>query len=389
MKQCVVKLKSGRDKSVINHHPWVFSGGIQAVIGVPEDGDIVEVQSAVGQRLGDGFYNSKSQIAVRMIAHTPLGGVTTEFWHQRLDQCFEKRSCLRSTTTAYRLVHGESDGLPGLVIDVINDSVVVQLSSVGVEPLREVIQSWIETRLTPRVIIERSDSPSLKAEGMRPRQALWFGEPGGEVTIHENGLTFLVDPIHGQKTGFFIDQRDNRQRIKDLSPRSLLNLFSYTGGFTVAAAVSGARTVSVDTSDAALGMIAKNLLANGLSSENHGTHNMDVFEFLRTHSDAYDCVIVDPPALVKRRADLDKAARAYKDVNRLAIKRVNPGGTMLTCSCSQHLDWVLFRQILFAAGVESGRDVQIVGQFTQPEDHPVSLYFPEGEYLKSFLVRVF
>jgi len=385
----IIRLRNGRDKSLKNRHPWVFSGGIERIEGNPEPGDIVEVHSAVGQRLGAGFYNSTSQMTVRMIADAPVGALSQQFWFDRLDACLARRAGVRQDTTAYRVVHGESDGFPGLVIDVLASVVVVQLSVLGVEPLRDVIEAWIRDRLNPSVIIERSDSSSLKAEGMRPRQALWFGEPGGPIEIQEFGRRFWVDPIQGQKTGFFIDQRDNRQRIPSICGRSVLNLFSYSGGFTIPAAQQGATTVSVDSSESALELVASNLTLNGIDPTGHHTVAADVFDYVRHNDAQYDLVIVDPPALVKRRTDVDKAARAYKDVNRLAFKRTTPGGYVLTCSCSQFVDWVLFRQILFAAGVESGRDIQIVGQFTQPVDHPVSLYFPEGEYLKTFLLRVY
>ena len=384
-----IRLKPGRDKSMLNRHPWIFSGGIQSIVGSPEPGEVVEIQSSVGQRLGSAFYNPHSQISLRVITDAPAGLLDRTFWMQRLDQCLSRRNRVRQTTNAFRVVYGESDGFPGLVIDVLADIVVVQLSSLGVESLRDIIQDWIVLNFNPAAIIERSDSPSLKAEGMNPRQALWWGTPSGAVEINAGTLRYWADPVQGQKTGFFIDQRDNRRRVAELGSKSLLNLFSYSGGFTVPAALNGASTVSVDSSEPALALVHENLTLNGVELASHETVADDVFEFLRQHSPQYEMVIVDPPALVKRRTDIDKAARAYKDVNRLALKRVLPGGYMLTCSCSQFVDWTLFRQILFAAGVESGRDVQVVGQFTQPEDHPVSLYFPEGEYLKTALLRVF
>jgi len=383
-----VYLKPGRDKSVHNRHPWIFSGGVQFVSPDIRDGDVVSLYSAKGDRLGVGFYNSQSQIQVRLISGA-RDSVDTMFWNSRLTHCWQKREALRRTTTAFRVVHGESDGVPGVVIDVFDSVVVLQLSSLGAVRIRQVILDWIIQTIHPKSVLERSDSPSLAAEGMTPRHELCWGNPIVPQTIIESGLTFNVDPENGQKTGFFLDQRDNRRRVHDIAPASMLNLFSYSGGFTVAAAVTGSRTVSVDSSASALGMIPTHLSLNGQSSDAHQCVEADVFDYLRQTQDHYDLVVVDPPALVKRKSDVDKAARAYKDVNRLSFRQVNPGGMMLSCSCSQFVDWTLFRQILFAAAVESGRDVQIIGQFSQPSDHPVNIFFPEGEYLKTCLLRVF
>jgi 23S rRNA (cytosine1962-C5)-methyltransferase len=383
-----VRLKPGREKSVLNGHPWIFSGGIQSELGNPQSGDVVAVESDRGEWIGVGFFNPKSQIRVRLIAGGD-GDICRAFWMDRLDTCYRRRATLLKTTNAVRIVHGESDGIPGLVIDQLGSVVVVQVSSAGIEPLVDIIKDWIVLTLKPSAIIERSESPSLKAEGLYRPQSVWWGSTDGPVEIQEGKLRFWVDPVHGQKTGFFIDQRDNRKRVMDLAAKSVMNLFSFSGGFTVAAAMHNASTISVDSSATATELVTQNLHLNGLSSTAHHEITADVFEYLRESTEMADLVIVDPPALVKRHADVTKGARAYKDVNRLGFKRVNSGGYMLSCSCSQFVDWHLFRQILFAAGVESGRAVQIIGQFTQPEDHPVNLYFPEGEYLKTFLLRVF
>ncbi|NBV42257.1 class I SAM-dependent rRNA methyltransferase [bacterium] len=383
----MIVLKPKREKSILNRHPWIFSGGVQSVKGSFNPGDVVPVFSASGALLGKGIYNPKSQIMVRMVTWSDVS-VDSAFWNARLDQCLEKRAQLASKTNAFRVVHGESDGVPGLVLDKISDAVVVQLSSVGMIPLRPVIQEWILSRLNPRLIIERSEGSSLKFEGLSLTNSVWWGQsPVDGFEIVESGRKYRVDVERGQKTGFFLDQRDNRCRVAELAPKSTLNLFSYTGGFTIPAAATGS-TVSVDSSRPALEMIESNLQLNGIDSPDHHIIEDDVFTYLRNESAVYDLVVCDPPALVKRRDDVEKAARAYKDVNRLSIGAVKPGGHLLTCSCSQFLGWELFRQILFSAGVEAGRDVQIVGQFTQPEDHCVNLYFPEGEYLKTFLLKI-
>ncbi len=385
-----IRLKPGRDKSIRNGHPWIFSGGIQSQWGDPSPGDLIAVESSDGRLLGVGFYNPESQIRVRVV---PGAGLDSErsFWFARLDRCLSRRASLRKITNSFRIVHGESDGMPGLVIDLYDTVAVVQLSSIGTANRWEIIRDWIVTTLRPSAIVERSESPSLRAEGLRrPAGSIWWGGSPMPLMITEYRRHFWVDTVSGQKTGFFNDQRDNRKRVSELGHGRVLNLFSFSGGFTVAAALNGASTVSVDSSAAAIDGVHQNLHANGVLVDAHQTITADVFDYLRAETDAeYDLVIVDPPALVKRQADVNKGARAYKDVNRLAFQRVTPGGLMLTCSCSQFVDWTLFRQIVFAAAVESGRDVQIVGQFTQPSDHPVNICFPEGEYLKTLLLRVY
>ncbi len=389
--QARVILKKGRAKSALNRHPWIFSGAIDRLEGGCEGGEIVSVYSAEKRLLGKGFFNPRSQIRVRLLsfADEPVG---REFFRGRVRQALELREKLvPAHTTACRLVHSEGDFLPGLVVDRYGDVLAAQCSSLGIAKLKPLMVEILKELLRPSAIFERSEGSALREEGLAPLKQSLFGEPPGLVEILENNLRFRVDVLEGQKTGFYLDQRDNRRLIGELAAdgKSLLNCFSYSGGFSVYAALRGAATTSVDASEAALSLAKENFGLNGLNPEDHRFVPGNVFEFLREPSESYDIIILDPPAFVKHKKDLEKAARGYKDINRLAIKQVNSGGLLLTCSCSHFLNRDLFRKIVFAAAQEAGRNVQILAQPGQPPDHPVNIFHPEGEYLKTLLLRVF
>lgn len=386
-----VILKKGRAKSVLNRHPWIFSGAIDRVQGECEGGEIVPVYSAEKRLLGKGFFNPHSQIRVRLLSFTDEP-VNHEFFHRKIQHALELREKLiPAHTSACRLIHGEGDFLPGLVVDRYGEVLAVQFNALGMAKLKPLIVEILKELLRPAAIFERSEGLALREEGLAPlKQALW-GEPPGGVEILENNLRFRVDVVEGQKTGFYLDQRDNRRLIGELAGNNttVLNCFSYTGGFSVYAALRGAATTSLDASEAALLLAKENFALNGLNPEEHRFLAGNVFEFLRESSETYDIIILDPPAFAKHQKDLEKAARGYKDINRLAIRQLNSGGLLLTCSCSHFVNRDLFRKIVFSAAQETGRNVQILAQPGQPPDHPVNIFHPEGEYLKTLLLRVF
>lgn len=389
--QARVILKKGRAKSALNRHPWIFSGAIDRVEGECEGGEVVPVYSAEKRLLGKGFFNPRSQIRVRLLSFEDQP-VNREFFRRKIRQALELREKLiPAHTTACRLVHSEGDFLPGLVVDRYGKVLAAQFSSLGMAKLKPLMVEILKELLRPAAIFERSEGSALREEGLTPlKQSLW-GETPGVVEILENNLRFRVDVPEGQKTGFYLDQRDNRRLIGELAAGSqaLLNCFSYTGGFSVYAALQGAATTSVDASEPALALARENFGLNGLNPEGHRFVPANVFEFLREPPETYDIIILDPPAFVKHRKDLEKAARGYKDINRLAIKQVKSGGLLLTCSCSHFVNRDLFRKIVFSAAQEAGRNVQILAQPGQPPDHPVNIFHPEGEYLKTLLLRVF
>lgn len=384
-----VILKKGRTKSIHNLHPWLFSGAIDRIEGDFVPGDIVAVYSHDGQRQGSGFLNPHSQIAVRLLSFGQEP-VTDEILKSRLESAVRfRRQMIGERSNAWRVVHGDGDRLSGLVIDQYNQAVVIQFASLGQQRLRDRWVAWIRELLNPEVIVERSDAPGVAREDMQPVRQILTGSLNGPVEIEENGIRYRVDLLEGQKTGFFLDQRDNRERMAGLAAgKKMLNCFSYTGGFSVAAAARGAQTVSVEISESAQELARENFRLNGLDPDRHQFITANVFDYLREMSDTFDVMVLDPPAFVKKKVHLNRGARGYKDINRLAMQKIRRDGLLLSCSCSHYIDWDLFQKILFAAARESGRDIQIIGKFSQPADHPINIYHPEGEYLKAVLMRV-
>ena len=381
----------GRQKSLLNRHPWIFSGAVDKIEGRPAGGDIVPVYDARGNFRGRGFYNPASQIRLRMITFDE-SELTGDFWRRRLSAAAEFRQKLLGTrTNAFRMINGEADGLPGLIVDNYNSHYVIQVHSLGMERIVGQIVEHLAELFQPEAIYERSDSSARREEGLDPRHKWWLGSEGqSEVAISEDGLEYRVNLPQGQKTGFFLDQRENRRLIAGISAdKSLLNCFSYTGGFSLAAAKAGAATVSVEISKEAQQTAREHFRLNGLDPEGHEFIDANVFDYLRTETGPFDVVVLDPPAFVKTRKHLNQGTRAYKDINRLALRKTARNGFLLSCSCSHYVNWDLFQKILFAAAVEAGREVQIVGRYGPSFDHPVNLFFPEGEYLKTFLLRVY
>ena len=385
-----VQLKTGRDKPVHQRHPWLFSGAIQRVPPQAADGDVVDVVSSMGEWLARGYLNRRSQIRVRLLTWDAAEQVDDEFWLRRLNRAVAGRAALADDdqTTAYRLVHAESDGLPGLVVDRYGDWLVTQWMTLGIERQKEVLVGLLMDVAQPRGIYERSDLPARSHEGLEPRSGLLAGEmPPPSVEVRENGHRFAVNIISGQKTGFYLDQRDNRQRvIRHVAGGLVLNSFAYTGAFAVYALAAGAQHVTnVDSSYKALTLAEHNLSLSGFDPDTQAEQIAgDVFQVLRDLRDSgrrFDVVILDPPKFAQAKRHVESAARGYKDINLLAMQLLQPGGILATFSCSGLVSADLFQKIVFAATLDAGREVQLLEQLGQPVDHPVLLTFPEGAYL--------
>jgi 23S rRNA (cytosine1962-C5)-methyltransferase len=416
-----VFLKQGRQEAPSRGHPWVFSGAIARVEGEVDAGGIVDLFSHAGEFLGRGYYNPRSQIAVRLLARQPVA-IDKAFFRGRMETALAiRRPILSSETTAgakatnsgagttnsCRLIHAEGDLLPGLICDKYGDYLVLQLNTAGMEQFRDWIISLLKDLLSPRMMYDRSDAATRAQEGL-PDSTGPIAEAEAEggplvsgplategafpdlVEIRENGVRFLVDVKQGQKTGFYLDQRDNRSLIRGLAQgKRVLNCFSYTGGFSVYASLGGAVSVtSVEASADALELCKENLILNNVPLDGQRLIKADVFQFLRDDQDQYDLIILDPPAFAKRKGQVKGAIRGYKDINLFAMKRLKKGGVILTCSCSQHIDAALFQKILSYAAADASRQLQVLGSWGAPPDHPAALHHPEGAYLKAFLLRV-
>lgn len=389
----VVTLKAGREKSLRERHPWVYSGAIGQVDGDPGPGDTVEVRAHDGTFLAVGAFSPASQIRVRAWTFTPAT-IDAGFLAARVRAAVGARAgMLDADHDACRLVHGESDGLPGVVADRYGDTVVVQMSSAGAERWRDAIVAALADATGAVNVVERSDADVRRLEGLAPRTGVLRGAVDGPVAIREGGLRWRVDVLAGQKTGFYLDQRDNRRRVRDLARgRDVLNAFCYTGGFSVAALAGGAQSVvSIDSSAAALALARENLAANpSLPAAAATWREADVFaelRELRNRAASFGLIVLDPPKFAPTAALAAKAARAYKDINLLALKLLVPGGLLATFSCSGGISAELFRKIVAGAAVDAKVDAAIVGRFCASADHPVALAFPEGDYLKGLLVQ--
>ncbi|MDW8069122.1 MAG: class I SAM-dependent rRNA methyltransferase [Anaerolineae bacterium] len=390
-----VILRPGRERSVLRRHPWVFSGAVARVEGNPADGDIVDVRDARGKWLARGYLNRHSQIVVRLLTWDPEEEIGAGFWRRRLQAAIAGREpwLHEPDTTACRLVHAESDSLPGLVVDRYGEFLVVQFLTLGVERWKADLTATLADLLSPHGIYERSDVDVREKEGLPPSVGpLWGAEPPALLEIRENGLRFRVDVRSGQKTGFYLDQRENRARVREFcAGAEVLDGFSYTGAFGVYAACQGAARVTfVDASGPALTLAREHLALNGQDPACHEFVEGDVPRVLREFRAAgrrFDLIILDPPKFAPTAQDVPRAARAYKDINLLAFHLLRPGGILFSTSCSGAVSADLFQKILFAAALDAGRDVQIIGYLHQGRDHPVALTFPEGTYLKGLICR--
>jgi len=387
--RCV--LKKGKEKPLLGRHPWVFSGAIDQIEDTFEPGDYVRVFSSDERFLGIGYGNPQSQITIRMLAFEDIP-IDAAFFEQKIQDAVRLRREIfsdESRTNAYRLIHAEGDFLPGLIVDRYGEFLVVQCLTLGMEMRKSMIVGGLRKIFPAQSIFERSDSDLREREGLSRHTGVLAGEkPSERIEITENGLHFYVDVFRGQKTGFFLDQRENRSLAASLARgRSVLNCFSYTGAFSVYAARAGAREViSVESSEAALRMAKTNADLNHI--QNASWVKGDVFDYLREGSRSFDFVILDPPAFCKTHHQIQQAARGYKDINLSAMKRLSKQGLLLTSSCSSHISPDLFQKIIFGAAKDAGRQVRILAKTGHAMDHPVNICHPEGEYLKSILCEV-
>jgi 23S rRNA (cytosine1962-C5)-methyltransferase len=385
-------LKAGREKSLLRRHPWVFSGAVERLDGEAAGGDTVAVRSHAGRFLAWAAHSPQSQIRARVWSFDEAASIDAVFLRARVAAAVARRTALADVTDAVRLVHGEADGLPGVVCDRYAGVAVLQLSSAGAERWRDVIAEAVVAASGCDTVYERSDLEVRALEGLPARTGALHGAPADLVTIAEHGIRYLVDVVHGQKTGFFLDQRANRDRIRALAAgRDVLNAFCYTGGFSLSAIAGGARSVlSIDSSGAALALARENLALNELDATRADWLEADVFSALRELRNAgreFGLIVLDPPKFAPTAAHADRAARAYKDINLLALKLLRPGGLLATFSCSGGVSAELFQKIVAGAANDAGAEAEIRERFHADVDHPVVLSFPEGEYLKGLLLE--
>lgn len=393
-----VQLRRGKEESLLRRHPWVFSGAIERIIEGDKplgEGDVVDVITKQGDFIARGHYQIGS-IAVRVLSFERVA-IDQAWWNERIAEAKHLREALGmvddATTTCYRLVHGEGDMLPGLVVDIYGAVAVVQCHSVGMylsrqsiaEAIREAYGDAIEA-----IYDKSSQTLPYKAELGAIDGYLWGSSSHGDREVLENGLRFKVNWEEGQKTGFFIDQRVNRDLVRAYARgRKVLNTFCYTGGFSVAALAGGAReVVSIDLSERAVKLADENVRLNFGDEAAHEAIACNAVEYLKDIDDSYDMIILDPPAFAKHHKVLGNALQGYKKINVRAMQKIRPGGILFTFSCSQAVSRDLFRTTIFTSAAIAGRKVRIIGQLTQPADHPINIYHPEGEYLKGLVVYV-
>ncbi|WP_338813795.1 class I SAM-dependent rRNA methyltransferase [Bernardetia sp. Wsw4-3y2] len=413
----ILLLKKNREKSILNQHPWIFSGAVQKMPKA-QNGEIIAVQDASGRILGYGFFDTNSQITCRIFEFTRFHDKEVEFvadegyFHQKIRNAYNLREkyLINSSTNAYRLLHAEGDFFSGVIVDIYDNIASVQLLIKGTQRIAEYIFSGIRAIGIEHIYLHIKES-TRNIEGFGDEkneiQQGWQLEEGQTesdipvipVQILENNLKFKVDVVDGQKTGFFIDQRENRELVKQYSKnKSVLNCFGYTGGFSVYAIDGGAKkVVSVDISKEATQEANQNVALNFNSlmraNKNHEAIAQDCFEYLKgldasNEEEQFDIIILDPPAFAKNKRSLPKATRGYINLNELGFKKVKSGGLVFTFSCSGSVSKDLFRKVVFTAAAEAGRKVRIVHQLTQPLDHPINIYHPEGEYLKGLVLQV-
>ncbi|HET6555843.1 MAG TPA: class I SAM-dependent rRNA methyltransferase [Prolixibacteraceae bacterium] len=388
-----VVLKSGKEQSLQRFHPWIFSGAVQEIKGRVEEGDVVEVVSSKGDFLAMGHCQIGS-IVVRVISFEKAEP-DFNFWKTKLANAFEVRKKLgladNPETNVYRLVHGEGDGMPGLIVDFYNGTAVMQAHSAGMYVIRETIAKALKEVLGDRLdaVYDKSEKTVPFKADLGAKDQYLLGE-SKNFEVKENGNRFNVDWVLGQKTGFFVDQRDNRHLVQEYSKdRKVLNMFCYSGGFSFYAMRGGASVVhSVDSSAKAIELTNENVKLNFENDTRHEAFVADCFEYLDQNKGKYDLIILDPPAFAKHRGALAQALKGYKRLNLKAFQQIAPGGIIFTFSCSQVVTKDKFREAVFSAAAISGRKVRILNQLVQPADHPVDIYHPEGEYLKGLVLYV-
>jgi 23S rRNA (cytosine1962-C5)-methyltransferase len=389
-------LQPGKERPVLQRHPWVFSGAIGRVQGHPEQGESIDVLAASGEWLARGTWSGVSQIRARLFTWQPDELIDAAMLRRRIGRAIEARQLFGAPDgTAQRLVYAESDGLPGLVVDRYGDYLVLQLLTQGIAARQQEIVDTLVDLLRPRGIYERSDADMREREGLPPGDGLLWGEEPPETleVVHHGGLRSVVDLRGGQKTGAYLDQSLNRLRVASYcEDREVLDCFCYSGGFSVAAARAGAAEITaVDSSPAALELLRANLAVNGLADAPVATVAADVFKQLRQYridERRFDLIILDPPKFAHAQGQVDRATRGYKDINLIAMQLLRPGGILATCSCSGLVSPDLFQKVIFGAALDARRDVQVIERLSQSPDHPLLLTFPEGEYLKGLICRV-
>lgn len=384
-------LKKGKEKPLLRGHPWVFSGAVARVEGDPSPGDVGEVYSMEGQFLGLGHLNLRSQIILRLLTQK-MEEIGADFYRERISKAASLRQeWLAGKTDAYRMVNGEGDFLPGLIVDRYGKTLVLQCLTAGMERQKGLLLELIVSNFFPQTVYERSNVPTRKEEGLPETSGLLYGEDVPErVEIEEYGCRFKVDIKRGQKTGFYLDQRENRSTLGGLSEgKKILDCFCYTGAFSTHAASEGAREVTlIDSSEEALNRAEEHFALNHLGDVPHRLIRGDAFNVLRNLEQEYDIVVLDPPPFAKKRSHLLTASRGYKDVNLQAFRLLKKEGLLFTFSCSHHMGWDLFQKVVFSAAVDAGRRVQLLSRTGHPVDHPIDLNHPEGEYLKGLICRV-
>jgi 23S rRNA (cytosine1962-C5)-methyltransferase len=391
-----VVLKKGKEKAVQHKHPWVFSGAIEKIKGKPDNGEIVCLMNAKNEFMAYGFYNDQSRVALRLLEWDEAVTVDEAWWREKVSLAVAARQYILEDgkTNTCRLIFSESDYLPGLIVDKYADHLSLQILTSGMENIKPIIIDELQKLLNPASIFDRSDASSREHEGMAPSFGILAGnQPPELVKVVENGISYGINIAEGQKSGFYCDQRDNRRIVAAYAQnKTVLDCFSYTGGFTLNCFRAAARSVtSVDSSALAIETLKSNLTLNGFDQLDHRAIQSDVNKQLRKFredGETFDLIILDPPKYAPSRSALDRAARAYKDLNRLGMLILNPGGLLATYSCSGAMDMTTFKQIIAWAALDAGKQVQFIHQFCQPGDHPVSATFPEGEYLKGLLCRV-
>jgi 23S rRNA (cytosine1962-C5)-methyltransferase len=381
-------LKPGREHPVLRRHHWIFSGGIAQSPNYSE-GDILPVLDSRGNLLGHGYFNHKGDIAGRMVSFGDAD--PWEYLQQQITAAWQLRQMWfkESQTNSYRVVNGEGDGVPGLIVDRYADTLVIQSSTSGMDKLKVRVVDLLVDLINPKTVWERSDIGARNKENLPMINQKIYGDDNAEVEILENGIKFKIDVKEGHKTGFYLDMREMRALIGDISSkRRVLNCFSYNGGFSLYAARGGAHTTtSVDISEAAINAAKHNFELNNLAGE-HRFIAADVFKFLREDELNYDLIILDPPAFAKKKSDVPAATRGYRDINRLALSKMPAGSLLLTCSCSYHVDVELFEKIVLQAAAETGRSMRVIQRHRLAPDHALNIYHQEADYLKSLLIWV-
>ncbi|WP_442795728.1 class I SAM-dependent rRNA methyltransferase [Pelobium manganitolerans] len=390
-----ILLKKGKEKAVLQRHPWIFSGAIDKIKGKTANGDLVCVRSAKHDFLAYGFYNAESRVALRLLSWDQSQLPNENWLRQKIGTAVKNRAHLLSAANnTCRLIFSESDFLPGLIVDQFADYLSVQILTTGMDRLKPIIIDELQKQTGAKGIFDKSDNSARAHDGLEDAKGLLWGQmPPEFVEVKENGIVYRINIADGQKSGFYCDQRVNREVVaRYVKDKSVLDCFCYSGGFTLNAFAQGAKAVtSVDSSALAIETLKQNMALNNFDANAHQAIQNDVNKQLRTFKEdgkTFDLIVLDPPKYAPSRSALDRAARAYKDLNRLGMQLLEKGGLLATFSCSGAVDIETFKQIIAWAALDADKEVQIIHQFTQPEDHPLRSSFPEGEYLKGLLCRI-